>query len=86
MDNHTYGVIIEREAPRVGRPSRSTTRFRASYNEDLIAPSIGDEGDDGEAHWLMACKYSPLGTPRGRYDEHSRRSSLNSETKVESNQ
>jgi hypothetical protein len=50
MDNHTYGEIFERGAPWVGRPSRSTTRFRASYNEDLIAPSIGDEGDDGEAH------------------------------------
>jgi hypothetical protein len=50
MDNHTYGEIFEREAPRVGRPSRSTTLFRASYNEDLIAPSIGDQGDDGEAH------------------------------------
>jgi hypothetical protein len=50
MDNHTYGEIFEREAQRVGRPSRSTTQFRASYNEDLIAPSIGDEGDDGEAH------------------------------------
>jgi hypothetical protein len=50
MDNHTDGEIFEREAPMVGRPSRSTTRFRESYNEDLIAPSIGDEGDDGEAH------------------------------------
>jgi hypothetical protein len=27
-----------------------------------------------------------LGTPRGRYDEHSSRSSLSNETKVESNQ
>jgi hypothetical protein len=50
MDNHTYGEIFEREALRVGRPSRSTTRFGASYNEDLIAPSIGDEGDDGDGH------------------------------------
>jgi hypothetical protein len=31
---------------------------------------------------LMACKYSPLGTPRGRYDEHSSKSSLSCETKV----
>jgi hypothetical protein len=31
---------------------------------------------------LMACKYSPLGTLRGRYDEHSSKSSLSYETKV----
>jgi hypothetical protein len=31
---------------------------------------------------LMACKYSSLGTPRGRYDEHSSKSSLSCETKV----
>jgi hypothetical protein len=31
---------------------------------------------------LMACKYNPLGTPRGRYDEHSSKSSLSCETKV----
>ena len=29
------------------RPSRSTTQMRQSYNEDLIAPSIGDERDNG---------------------------------------
>jgi hypothetical protein len=34
---------------------------------------------------LMACKYSPLGTLRGRYDEHSSKFSLSCETKVESN-
>jgi hypothetical protein len=50
MDNHTYGEVFEREAPRSSRPSRSTTRFRTSYNEDLMSPSIGDEGDEGDAH------------------------------------
>jgi hypothetical protein len=50
MHNHSYGEIFEREASRVARLSRSTARFRPSYNEDLIAPSIGDEGDDGDAH------------------------------------
>jgi hypothetical protein len=50
MDNHTYGEVFEREAPRSSRPLRSTTRFRTSYNEDLMSPSIGDEGDDGDAH------------------------------------
>ena len=49
MDNHTYGEIFEREAPRSRRSSRSSTQFRQSYNEDLIAPSIG-ERDDGDAH------------------------------------
>jgi hypothetical protein len=44
MHNHTYGEVFEREVPRVARPSRSIARFRSSYNEDLIAPSIGDEG------------------------------------------
>jgi hypothetical protein len=34
----------------------------------------------------MAYKNSSLGTPRGRYDEHSSKSSLSYETKVESNQ
>jgi hypothetical protein len=31
---------------------------------------------------MMACKYSPLGILRGRYDEHSSKSSLSCETKV----
>jgi hypothetical protein len=50
MDDHTYGEVFEREAPRSSRPSRSTTQFRTSYNEDLMSPNIGDEGDDGDAH------------------------------------
>jgi hypothetical protein len=50
MDNYTFGEIFEREAPRSSRPSRSTTRFRTSCNEDLMWMSIGDEGDDGDAH------------------------------------
>ena len=49
MDNHTYGEIFEREAPRSRMSSRSSTQFRQSYNEDLIAPDIG-ERDDGDAH------------------------------------
>jgi hypothetical protein len=31
---------------------------------------------------LMSCKYSMLGTPRGRYDEYSSKSSLSCEAKV----
>jgi hypothetical protein len=34
----------------LSQPSRSTTQFRSSYNEDLISPNIGDEGGDGDAH------------------------------------
>jgi hypothetical protein len=49
MYNHTFGEVFEREAPRSSRPSRSTTQFRTSYNEDCMSPSIGDE-DDGDAH------------------------------------
>jgi hypothetical protein len=32
--------------------------------------------------WVMAYSNSPLGTPRGRYDEHISKSSLSYETKV----
>jgi hypothetical protein len=32
--------------------------------------------------FMMACKYSPLGTLRGRYDKYSSKSSLSYETKV----
>ena len=49
MNNHTYGELFEGDAPRVARPSRSTARARPSYNENLLAPSIG-ERDDGDAH------------------------------------
>jgi hypothetical protein len=31
---------------------------------------------------LMAYRLHPLGTPRGRYDEHNSKSSLSFETKV----
>jgi hypothetical protein len=48
MDNYTYGEVIEREAPRASRPTRSTAQYRISYNEDLMSPNI--EGYDGDAH------------------------------------
>jgi hypothetical protein len=48
MDNYTYGEVFEREAPRASRPTRSTTQYRISYNEDLMSPNI--EGGDGDAH------------------------------------
>src|SRR3954468_16494991 len=50
MDIHTFGEIFESDAPRRERPSRSFSRARPSYNEDLITPRFGDEGDEGNAH------------------------------------
>ena len=47
MHNHTFGEMFERDSQRVARPSRAATRVRRSYDEDLIAPSIGDERDNG---------------------------------------
>src|SRR3954462_10552493 len=49
MNKHIFGEIFKRETPRSSRPSRSTAQFRQSYNEDLIAPSIG-ERDKGNAN------------------------------------
>src|SRR3954466_9400424 len=39
MNKHIFGEIFKRETP------RSTAQFRQSYNEDLIAPSIGERGE-----------------------------------------
>src|SRR3954470_10825359 len=50
MDNHTFGEIFESDAPRRERPSRSSSQARPSYNEDLITPRFGNEGDEGDAH------------------------------------
>src|SRR3954463_9207750 len=49
MNKHIFGEIFKRETPRSTRPSRSTSQYRQSYNEDLIAPSIG-ERDEGNAN------------------------------------
>src|SRR3954471_15383295 len=43
MNKHIFGEIFKRETP------RSTAQFRQSYNEDLIAPSMG-ERDEGDAN------------------------------------
>jgi hypothetical protein len=48
MDNFTFREVFESDAPRSSRPSRSTTRYRMSYNEELMSPNL--EGDDGDAH------------------------------------
>ncbi|KAK1615738.1 hypothetical protein QYE76_021255 [Lolium multiflorum] len=47
MDNHNFGEVFERETTSTGRPSRTATRFRRSYNEDVIAPSFEPEEDNG---------------------------------------
>ncbi|KAK1691803.1 hypothetical protein QYE76_008500 [Lolium multiflorum] len=47
MDNHTFGEMFERETTSTGRPSRTATRFRRSYNEDVLAPSFEAEEDNG---------------------------------------
>ncbi|KAK1631007.1 hypothetical protein QYE76_005322 [Lolium multiflorum] len=47
MDNFNFGEVFERETTSTGRPSRTATRFRRSYNEDVIAPSFEPEEDNG---------------------------------------
>ncbi|KAK1610331.1 hypothetical protein QYE76_034004 [Lolium multiflorum] len=47
MDNFNFGEVFQGETTSTGRPSRSSTRFRQSYNEDLIAPSFAPEEDNG---------------------------------------
>ena len=50
MNNHTFGEIFESDAPIRARLPRSSTSSRPSYNEDVITPRFGDEGDEGDAH------------------------------------
>jgi hypothetical protein len=69
-----------------GTLSRKTpTDLGFSRRRLFIGGGTMSEGGQGP-HTMMACKYSSLGTPRGRYDEHSSKSSLSCEIKVESNQ
>ena len=46
MHNHNFGEVFESDSQRVRRPLRASTRVRRSYDEDVIAPNIGDGGDD----------------------------------------
>src|SRR3954468_11974509 len=50
MDHHTFGDVFGSDAPRRARLTSSSTSTRPSYNEDLITPRFGDEGDEGDAH------------------------------------
>ncbi|KAK1652634.1 hypothetical protein QYE76_070439 [Lolium multiflorum] len=47
MDNYNFGEVFEGETTSSRRPSRAATRFRRSYNEDVIAPSFEPEEDNG---------------------------------------
>ncbi|KAK1651765.1 hypothetical protein QYE76_069570 [Lolium multiflorum] len=47
MDNYNFGEMFEGETTSSRRPSRAATRFRRSYNEDVIAPSFEPEEDNG---------------------------------------
>src|SRR3954471_16477638 len=49
MDQHNFGEIFQRAPRRSSRPSRSLAQYMPSYNEDAVAPDIG-EGDCGDAN------------------------------------
>src|SRR4051812_12239286 len=62
MDNHTFGEVFESDAPRRTRPSRSSSRVRPSYNQDLITPRFGNDG---------ARRGTLLVTPSARCEEQA---------------
>ncbi|XP_051192320.1 uncharacterized protein [Lolium perenne] len=47
MKKFNFGELFKRGTTSTGRPSRTSTRFRRSYNEDIIAPSFALEEDNG---------------------------------------
>ncbi|KAK1653480.1 hypothetical protein QYE76_071285 [Lolium multiflorum] len=47
MKKFNFGELFKRGTTSTGRPSRTATRFRRSYNEDIIAPSFAPEEDNG---------------------------------------
>ncbi|KAK1605161.1 hypothetical protein QYE76_028834 [Lolium multiflorum] len=47
MKNFNFGELFQRGTTSTGRPSRTATRLRRSYNEDVIAPSFAPEEDNG---------------------------------------
>src|SRR3954447_23985509 len=49
MDQHNFGEIFQRAPRRSSRPSRSSAQYMPSYNEDAVAPDIG-EGGCGDAN------------------------------------
>ncbi|KAK1691955.1 hypothetical protein QYE76_008652 [Lolium multiflorum] len=47
MKNFNFGELFKRGTTSTGRPSRTATQLRRSYNEDIIAPSFAPEEDNG---------------------------------------
>ena len=47
MHNHDFDDMFEEDFQRRTRPPRAATRVRQSYNEEILAPTFGDERDAG---------------------------------------
>ncbi|KAK1644823.1 hypothetical protein QYE76_062628 [Lolium multiflorum] len=47
MKKFKFGELFKKGTTSTGRPSRSSTQIRRSYNEDIIAPSFAPEEDNG---------------------------------------
>ncbi|KAK1693584.1 hypothetical protein QYE76_010281 [Lolium multiflorum] len=47
MKKFNFGELFKRGTTSTGRPSRTATQLRRSYNEDIIAPSFAPEEDNG---------------------------------------
>ncbi|KAK1687032.1 hypothetical protein QYE76_047880 [Lolium multiflorum] len=46
MKKFNFGELFQRGTTSTGRPSRTATQLRRSYNEDIIAPSFAPEEDN----------------------------------------
>ncbi|KAK1621053.1 hypothetical protein QYE76_026570 [Lolium multiflorum] len=47
MKKFNFGELFKKGTTSTGRPSRTATQLRRSYNEDIIAPSFAPEEDNG---------------------------------------
>ncbi|KAK1697593.1 hypothetical protein QYE76_014290 [Lolium multiflorum] len=47
MKKFKFGELFKKGTTSTGRPSRTATQIRRSYNEDIIAPSFAPEEDNG---------------------------------------
>ncbi|KAK1650319.1 hypothetical protein QYE76_068124 [Lolium multiflorum] len=47
MKKFNFGDLFKKGTTSTGRPSRTATQLRRSYNEDIIAPSFAPEEDNG---------------------------------------
>ncbi|KAK1603291.1 hypothetical protein QYE76_017901 [Lolium multiflorum] len=47
MKKFNFGELFKKGTTSTGRPSRTATQIRRSYNEDIIAPSFAPEEDNG---------------------------------------